>query len=110
MPTSWWTGKRHYFLYVVREFTALPLAIWLLWLLYAIWRGMTFSTPFAIFSLVCLPFALYHSWTFLSLAGSIIHFKLLDKPVSARVIVASQFALWIGASVVIALLLMWFAQ
>ena len=110
MPTSWWTRRGHYFVYVVREFTALPLAIWLLWLLYAIWRGTTFSTAFAIFSIVCLPFALYHSWTFLSLAGSIIHFKLLDKPVSASVIVASQFALWIGASVVIALLLMWFAR
>ncbi len=110
MPADWWTRNRHYFLYVVREFTALPLAIWLLWLLYAIWRGQTFSTVFAIFSIVCLPFALYHSWTFLSLAGSIIHFKVLDRPVSARLIVASQFALWIGASVVIALLLMWFAQ
>lgn len=110
MPADWWTRNRHYFLYVVREFTALPLAIWLLWLLYAIWRGQTFSTVFAIFSIVCLPFALYHSWTFLSLAGSIIHFKVLDRPVSARLIVASQFALWIGASVVIALLLMWFAR
>jgi fumarate reductase subunit C len=110
MPAGWWTSNRHYFLYVVREFTALPLAIWLLWLLYAIWRGQTFSTVFAIFSIVCLPFALYHSWTFLSLAGSIIHFKVLDRPVSARLIVASQFALWIGASVVIALLLMRLAR
>jgi succinate dehydrogenase subunit C len=117
MPASWWTGRRHYFLYVVREFTALPLAIWLLWLLAQIWDSPNLhytvlhqKTPFAIFSIFCLPFALYHSYTFLSLAGSIIHFKLLDKPVSPRVIVASQFALWIGASVVIAMLLMWFAR
>ena len=110
MPGNWWTRKRHYFLYVVREFTSLPLAIWLLWLLYAIWSGKTFSTPFAIFSIVCLPFALYHSWTFLSLAGSIIHFKLLDRPVPPRAIVASQFALWIGASIVIGFLLVWLAK
>jgi succinate dehydrogenase subunit C len=110
MPANWWTRKRHYFLYVVREFTALPLAIWLLWLLYAIWRGQPFSTAFAIFSIICLPFALYHSWTFLTLAGTIIHLKVLDRPVSSRLIVASQFALWIGASVVIALLLIWFAK
>jgi fumarate reductase subunit C len=109
MPANWFTRNRHYFLYVVREFTSFPLAIWLLWLLYAIWSRTAFSNAFAIFSVICLPFALYHSWTFLSLAGSIIHFKLFDRPVQPRVIVASQFALWIGASVVIAFLLIWLA-
>src|SRR6266702_6024086 len=110
MPASWWTRKRHYFLYVVREFTALPLAIWLLWLLYDITqKTSTFGPAFAVFSIFCLPFALYHSYTFLSLAGSIIHFKVLDRPVSPRLIVASQFALWIGGTLVIGLLLLWLA-
>ena len=116
MSPVWWTRKRHYFLYVVREFTSLPLAIWLLWLLFQIWDARNFhfaskpSLAFAIFSVICLPFALYHSFTFLSLAGSILHFKVLDRPVSSRLIVASQFALWIGASVVIGFLLVWFAK
>src|SRR5436189_6129777 len=39
MPSNWWTRNRHYFWYVVREFTALPLAIWLLWLLLEIRRA-----------------------------------------------------------------------
>jgi len=39
MPANWWTRNRHYFLYVVREFTALPLALWLLWLLVEIKRA-----------------------------------------------------------------------
>jgi fumarate reductase subunit C len=114
MPANWWTRNRHYSWYVIREFTALPLAIWLLWLLADISRKTplppTHSIAFAVFSIICLPFALYHSYTFLSLAGSIIHLKVLDKPVSPRVIVASQFALWIGASVVIGLLLVWLAR
>jgi succinate dehydrogenase subunit C len=111
MPADWWTRSRHYFLYVVREFTSLPLAIWLLWLLYDIQQTrLVEPTAFAIFSIFCLPFALYHSYTFLSLAGTIIHFKVLDRPVSSRLIVASQFALWIGASVVIGLLLVWLAR
>src|SRR5207245_10921326 len=33
MPANWWTRSRRYFLYVVREVTALPLALCLLWLL-----------------------------------------------------------------------------
>jgi fumarate reductase subunit C len=111
MSPTWWTRKRHYFLYVVREFTSLPLAIWLLWLLYDIsQKTLVHPRAFAIFSVVCLPFTLYHSFTFLSLAGSIIHLKLLDRPVSSRAIVASQFALWIGASVVIGFLLVWLAR
>jgi fumarate reductase subunit C len=111
MPSTWWTRKRHYFLYVVREFTSAPLALWLLWLLYDISRkSLVQGRAFAIFSIVCLPFALYHSFTFLSLAGSIIHLKLLDRPVSSRLIVMSQFGLWAAATVVIGFLLLWLSK
>ena len=89
----------------------LPLAIWLLWLLLDIYeKSVVAQDAFIVFSVVCLPFALYHSFTFLSLAGSIIHLKVLDRPVSARLIVLSQFALWAGASVVIAALLIWLSR
>jgi fumarate reductase subunit C len=116
MAAGWWTKKRHYFMYMVREFTALPLALWLLWLLYEIQRagrGPTgyyppHSTAFVIFSVICLLFALYHSFTFLSLAGVILHFKVLDKPVPARLIVLSQFGMWLVASVVIGAVLIGF--
>src|SRR5207245_7442404 len=65
MPAGWWTRKRHYFLYVVREFTALPLAIWLLWLLYDISQKKTnFGTAFDVLYIVYLPFSLYQSFTF----------------------------------------------
>lgn len=111
MAPGWWTRKGHYFWYVVREFTSLPLAIWLLWFLYDLYRQQLVQEgAFLVFSIACLPFALYHSWTFLSLAGSIIHFKVLDRPVSPRLIVLSQFALWIGATAVIAFLLLWLAK
>jgi fumarate reductase subunit C len=118
MAAGWWTRKRHYFLYMVREFTALPLALWLLWLLYEIQRagrGPTHfyapsSTPFIVFSVICLLFALYHSFTFLSLAGVILHFKVLDKPIPSRLIVASQFGGWLVASVVIGAVLIGFGR
>src|SRR5438128_5872381 len=100
MPADWWARQRHYFLYVVREFTALPLALWLLWLLVEIKRAGDGpgryaphgSAPFVIFSVVVLLFSLYHSFTFLSLAVSILHFKLLDRRVSARGVGISQLA------------------
>jgi fumarate reductase subunit C len=118
MASGWWTRKRHYFLYMVREFIALPLALWLLWLLYEIQRagrGPTHfyppsSTPFIVFSVICLLFALYHSFTFLSLAGVILHFKVLDRPIPSRLIVASQFGGWLVASAVIGAVLIGFGR
>ena len=118
MPANWWTRSRHYFWYIVREFTAVPLALWLLWLLVEIKRAGDGparysphgSAPFVIFSVVVLLFSLYHSFTFLSLACSILHFKLLDRPVSASVIVMSQFAAWAVASGVIGFFLVWLGR
>ena len=118
MGAGWWTRKRHYFLYMVREFTALPLALWLLWLLFEIQRagrGATGyypprSTAFVVFSGVCLLFALYHSFTFLKLAGVILHVNVLDKPVPSGLIVASMFGMWIVASLAIGAVLIGFGR
>jgi fumarate reductase subunit C len=118
MPRGWWTRKRHYFLYIVREFTSLPLALWLIWFLYEVQRAQRgpggyyppSSIPFVVFSVIVLLFALYHSYTFLSLAGSILRFKVLDRPISARIVVVSQFAIWAIASAVIAGVLIGFAR
>jgi fumarate reductase subunit C len=118
MPAGWFTRQSHYFWYIVREFTALPLALWLLWLLVEIKRagdGPSRYAPhgsalFIAFSVVVLLFALYHSFTFLSLAGVIIHLKVLDRPVPSRLIVASQFGLWLVASIIVGFVLIWFAR
>ena len=118
MPANWFTRNRRYFLYVVREFTALPLALWLLWLLVEIKRAGDGparyaphgSTVFVVFSVIVLLFALYHSITFLSLSGLIIRVKILDRPVPSRLITLAMFGLWGGASAVIAFVLIWFAR
>jgi fumarate reductase subunit C len=118
MPRGWWLRRRHYFLYMVREFTAVPMAAWLLWLLVEINRAASgpkgyypaASPAFIVFSVICLGFALYHSVTFLSLAGVIINLKFMGKPVPPRTIVATMFGLWLVASVVIAAVLIGFAR
>ena len=118
MGAGWWTRKGHYFWYMVREFTALPLALWLLWLLYEIQRAgrgpsgyyPPNSTAFVIFSAICLPFALYHSFTFLKLAGVNLRVKLLDKPLASGVIVATMFGTWLVASVVVGAVLIGFGR
>jgi fumarate reductase subunit C len=118
MPRGWWLRRRHYFLYMVREFTAVPMAAWLVWLLVEINRAASgakgyypaASPAFIVFSVICLGFALYHSVTFLGTAGVIIHLKFMGKPVPPRTIVATMFGLWLVASVVIAAVLIGFAR
>ena len=117
MSPSWWTRQRNYFLYVLREFTALPMALWLIWLLYEIRRvanGRDYypprSTAFVVFSAVVLLFSLYHSFTFLKLAGVIIRIKVFDRPVPSRVIVFAMFGMWAAASAIVAFVLIWFGR
>jgi succinate dehydrogenase subunit C len=118
MPANWWTRQRHYFLYILREFTALPMALWLIWLLYEIRRAgggaahyyPPRSAAFVAFSVVVLLFSLYHSYTFLKLAGVIIRIKVLDRPIPSRLIVLAMFGAWAGASAVVAFVLIWFAR
>jgi fumarate reductase subunit C len=53
---------------------------------------------------------MYHSYTFLKLAGVIINLKAFDRPVPPRVIVVTMFGLWALASLVIGGALIWFAR
>lgn len=118
MPSARWLRKRHYFFYVVREFTALPMALWLLWLLYDVKNAgagaANFQPPkspaFIAFSVVCFLFATYHSYTFLKLAGVIMHVKVMDKTLPPRVIVFTMFGARAVASIVIAAVLIGFAR
>ena len=118
MSPSWWAGQRHYFLYVLREFTALPMALWLIWLLFEIRRLASGprgyypprSVAFIAFSVVVLLFSLYHSYTFLKLAGVIIRIKVFDRPIPSRLIVLAMFGAWALASAVVAFVLIWFAR
>jgi fumarate reductase subunit C len=56
---------------------------------------------FVVFSVIALFFALYHSITFLSLAGVIMHMNIVDRPLPSRVIVWLMFGLWGAVSLVI---------
>jgi len=118
MPAVWWARQRHYFLYMLREFTAVPMALWLLWLLVEIQRasnGPTHYSPhgspwFVAFSVIVLGFALYHSYTFLKLAGVIIRLKIFDRPIPSGAIVLAMFGTWAVASAVVGFVLIWFSR
>jgi len=114
-PATWWLRRRGYFLYVVREATALPVAVWIVLFLVEVWRlrggpsgYRPFTSPlFVGVSVVCLIAALWHSFTFLNLAGLIMRIPLGDRNVSARAIVVGAFAAFTVATIVVGALIVW---
>ena len=115
LPGDWFLRRRGYVLYVVREFTAIPIAAWMVWFLVEIWRlkdgragyHSHLSGAFIAFSVVCLGFALWHSYTFLSLSGLIMRIPLGDRTVPARAIAGGAFGGLLIASAIIIGLLIW---
>jgi fumarate reductase subunit C len=79
LPATWWLTNRHYFFYVVRELTALFIALFLLLYLYGILqleRGPEAYAAFlrllrspgvVFFNVVALLLAVYHTVTWFSL-------------------------------------------
>jgi fumarate reductase subunit C len=104
---------------MVREFTAVPITLWLLSLLILLARvragaGAGAESPlgspaYVVFSVICLIFALYHSWTWLGISGLILRIPLGERDLPPRLVTAANYALWGVASVVIgaALILLW---
>ena len=103
---------------MAREFTAVPIALWWLWFLIEIARikggpngyHPHMSTAFVVFSVVCLLFALFHSYTFLSLAGLILRIPVGLRTVPPRLISALAFTAFFVASGIIAALLVYFGR
>src|SRR5437763_11188331 len=77
LPNSWWLRNRRYTLFMIREFTVVPIALWLLSLLVELPRihdgaaayGAHRSAAYVVFSIVCLVVAVYHSATRLGGGG-----------------------------------------
>ena len=118
LPGTWWLRHRHYFFYMVREFTPIPILIWFLWFLVEVNRlkdgpngyVAQMSTGFVVFSAVCLFFALWHSITFLSLSGLILRIPFGERVITGRPIQALAFAGMVAATVVIGFLLIWLGR
>ena len=91
---TWWLRRPSYFLYLVREFTVIPMSAWLIWFLYQVYQlkqrnyegPTTEDVAFIAFSVICLFFALWHAITFLSLSGMILRVPVGDRFIPAAAI------------------------
>ena len=114
-PFTWWVRRRGYLLYMLREFTPVGIVAWMVLFLVEIARtrqGAAGYEPlggplFVVISIVCLALALWHSYTFLSLAGLIMRIPLGDRTVSPRLVARAMFGLLAVITALIAGLLIW---
>lgn len=114
-PITWWTRRRGYLLYMLREFTTVGIAVWMTLFVVEIARLRAgsggyepFGGPlFIAISLVCLALAVWHSYTFLSLSGLIMRIPLGERTVPAQVIKGAAFAGFAVTTAVITALLIW---
>jgi fumarate reductase subunit C len=117
LPASWWLKNPRYFMYMVREFTAVFAALWVVVFLTQIplmaggpeahsrWLATVRSPGWILFSLVSLAFVLYHAWTWFNVMGTTIYVRLGKKATPASTLIASIILVWVVVSVMIAYIL-----
>jgi fumarate reductase subunit C len=104
VSTWWWTRKRTYFVFVMRELSSIFVAwsvVYLLLLLYAVGEGEAAyrrfldwaSSPWVtLLNVVALAFVLLHTVTWFSLTPQAMAVQVMGQKVPARHIVAGQYA------------------
>lgn len=117
-PNTWWLQRRPYFLFVVREATAVFVAAYCVFLLVLVHRLGQGPEAYAgllealrspasvVLHLIVLAFALFHSVTWINLTPKIMVLQVGAKKVSPRLIAAANFVAWAGLSAALAWLIL----
>lgn len=119
MTTYWWLHKPAYFLFILREVSSVFIAYFVgitLAQLYALRQGeaaylrfeSAMHSPLALtLNAVSLVFVLLHAVTWFNLApkAMVVHFR--GKPVPGKWIAISNYAAWLVATALVALVVLW---
>ena len=106
-PADWWLQRPAYFLFMVREFTALFVAAYAVFLLVLMFLGpeafgAAVQGPVSvIFHVIVLVMVVYHTVTWLNLTPKVLVVWRGEERVSPMLITAAHYAGWIVLSLVI---------
>ncbi len=107
MSATWWLGSRNYFLFMVREVSALFVALFVVSYLvglYRLYQGEaqytayleSLQTPFAGLSfVVILVFALYHTVTWFSLTPIVMVVRLGTRVIPPKLVLLTNYLVWL---------------
>ena len=117
VSTYWWLEKRSYFAFILREASCLFVAwvvVYLLMLVRAVTEGVAIYQTFLAWSaqpwvlwlnIVSFVFLVFHAITFFVAAPQALVLHVGGKRVPGPLVAASHYVAWVGASIVIFLLL-----
>ncbi len=118
LPTTWWLRNPRYFAFMLREFSSVFVAAFLVVLLVQLWQlgngpdayGALLqklrSPGWIIFHAVALAFALYHSVTWLNLTAVVQVVRVGEHQVPPWLVTAVSFVAWGVVSLVVVFLLL----
>ena len=107
MSATWWLSSRNYFLFMVREVSALFVALFVVSYLvglYRLYQGEaqytayleSLQTPFAGLSfVVILVFALYHTVTWFSLTPIVMVVRLGTRVIPPKLVLLTNYLVWL---------------
>jgi fumarate reductase subunit C len=113
MPANWWTTKRNYRLFMLREISALFLAVFLLGYVFrlaalvdgeaAYYNYMEGVGGFwgILWNLAGLATLCYHAWSWFETAGIVAQVRIGGKPVAGDLIVKANLAAWAVISLIL---------
>jgi len=117
MPADWWLKNPRYFLYMLRELSAVFAALWVVLFLLQIpqiaadprgWASSVSQSPgWILFSLISLLFVLYHAWTFFTATGTAVYVRIGKRATPAGAINGATLGAWAGATIVIGAILLY---
>jgi fumarate reductase subunit C len=110
MSATWWLSTRNYFLFMLREVSALFVASFVVSYLVGLYRLSqgeaqytayleSLQTPFACISFVLiLAFALYHTVTWFSLTPIVMVVRVGSRVIPARLVLLTNYLAWLVLS------------
>jgi fumarate reductase subunit C len=116
MSAGWWLKNPRYFLYMIRELTAVFAALWVVLFMLQLpqiaaapreWANDVSSSPgWILFSFVSLLFVVYHAWTFFTATGTAVYVRIGKTATPAGAINGATLVGWAVATVVIGFILL----
>lgn len=118
MPSTWWLRNRAYFLFMVRELTSVPIAVYLILLLlmvrklaagqeaYEAYLRFLATPGMVAFHLLALAAALFHAATWINITPKVLVVRFGEQRVPATLIAGVNYAAWVVASILIAWIVM----
>ena len=118
MPWTWWLRNRAYFLFMVRELTSVPIAVYLILLLlmlrklaagreaYEAYLRFLATPGMVAFHLLALAAALFHAVTWINITPKVLVVRFGEQRVPATLIAGVNYAAWVVASILIAWIVM----